>query len=1032
MDQDNAADSTSPKPSYRWAVSALAIILVAYGGYVFKQVGDLHELNQHELAHAVREVEQTAVSAVTTVNNSKDDNLCSFDADQPYLALDPSMKCDQAKIAGQYELKLENDGLSVKSTGTAEAAFRLQLDRILAELTFPESFRLVFLAKPSGEIVYQEAPAGRQMRRLLTWHEQNLREQTPEEGEPLTIADLSKLPDSGGGAIKFENLKAAGSRFEIALNGSRQIVYLQPVRLNGNAAGMVMGGVVARNQLFRRALEVETYSTALLAFLFLLGLAGYPFVRLISLDGRERFRHRDSFLLYLSAGSLLLLVVASVSTLDAYCRFRAAADGTLERLAEDLSGLLAVEIKETVSQLETLDKAEARPSCEELKVVKRWYERPAEAKGLDPPCGLYAEQIAWVGSDGRQLLKVMAEQHGKSQSVGHRLYVQAVRKDSLFRMEGAGTQPFFIGPSRSITDGKFYTFVSIPSHLEQKDCKADGMRKDGGRLVAALTTHLLSTERQPLPAGYGFAMINREGAVLYHSDQRSALRENLFSDLGNAAGLRSLVLARRSGRIATAYGERPHRFHVQPFRELQAGDGLTAPWFVVTFRDVSAEMATASHVFLGNGIVFVGVVLVWCFAVGAMDVVSRLSSGVARSGTWLWPQESMAGFYRLQAIVLATLLAAAVAIWSIDQRAGRVAFLAGVVAIPFLSLAVHRVTRRFGEPRQRLANPWWRRAELALLIVWLAFIPAVTLVGLTTDHEFGKLIEINRQWILQQRNDSAQALKNEIRAKAIPEGVARELAESAERQYGLALPAPFHQRPPAIGWGLTEITKKLEWLGDWLPLQTATAVWLRAQGFEVATAPSRWFSWWASAVLLALFLLANGWIELSTRRLYFALADTPEAKAIPDDQSHWRQRWEELQPDQRNLLLQISRERVANPRQHEAVKQLLDASYLKLDPDLRPMTPEFGRFLDARYSEQEPALRAWESASAGRSWHYVRTPFLAAMGLIVLFAFVSVPSLQSEVTAGLGALGGAVAGFNKLREFAGSLFSKKSGEPAKS
>ena len=68
--------------------------------------------------------------------------------------------------------------------------------------------------------------------------------------------------------------------------------------------------------------------------------------------------------------------------------------------------------------------------------------------------------------------------------------------------------------------------------------------------VVAATAQLMALDRQPLPAGYGFALVSREGRVLYHSDRRLSLRESFFEELSNGARARALMYAG---------GIRPHR-----------------------------------------------------------------------------------------------------------------------------------------------------------------------------------------------------------------------------------------------------------------------------------------------------------------------------------------------------------------------------------------------------------------------------------------------------------------------------------------
>ena len=76
-------------------------------------------------------------------------------------------------------------------------------------------------------------------------------------------------------------------------------LYLQPLAIEiGGAPKLILGGAVPSRMVVRDALAIDTYFTAALVFLVLIGLLGFPFVKLTSLDRHERFRLRDVALLY--------------------------------------------------------------------------------------------------------------------------------------------------------------------------------------------------------------------------------------------------------------------------------------------------------------------------------------------------------------------------------------------------------------------------------------------------------------------------------------------------------------------------------------------------------------------------------------------------------------------------------------------------------------------------------------------------------------------------------------------------------------
>ena len=82
-----------------------------------------------------------------------------------------------------------------------------------------------------------------------------------------------------------------------------------------------------------------------LVFVFLLGLLGFPFVKLACLDKHERFRLHDIKLLYVSAGALLVLFTCASLAIDGYARWRSEADRGLQKLAGHLQTRFLNEVK---------------------------------------------------------------------------------------------------------------------------------------------------------------------------------------------------------------------------------------------------------------------------------------------------------------------------------------------------------------------------------------------------------------------------------------------------------------------------------------------------------------------------------------------------------------------------------------------------------------------------------------------------------------------------------------------------------------
>lgn len=1018
--------------SYRWPISIGLVLVAAYTLYVFEQYRDLHDLNQRELAMAAQEVRAAVENAVGTVDelieggDATRNFVCDFDSDQPYLTLDPkSGSCKTVKPGGQAKLTAD----PTLQIAADKAVFSVGVDAILGEMAFPEAFRLVFLANKDGKTLYQEAPGPRRWLRSLRWSDLELRARNPAAAGPIAIRDVKDL--TGGKPVN------ATTRLPADLAGDSYQVYLQPVTVKGME--LLLGGVVPTRELFRRALRVDTYFAAAMALVLLAGFLGIPFVKLWSLNRRERFRLADVHLLYLSTAALLSLLTYAIVGAEGYAQYRATADTGLRDLAGRLASNFLREVDASLKHLTASDAAASH--LDRHKPEADWFKDKRVPPPSMPPVApnVYFEQLAWIGPDGKQVWKVTADKTAELVNVPNRPYVRMVRDRSsnLYRL-GAGPD-FYIGPNRSITDGQFYTFLSTPSSI-------------GAGYIAVATLKLVSVDRQPLPAGYGFAVINREGTILYHSDARLSLRENLLAEVGEAAEFRSHLIAQSEdpntqsdALIASSYRERPHRFFIAPLAGVRRAGGGPSSLYVVTFRDTSGEVATFAHVFLLSLGPLASLLV---FLAAALWVVERVSRGKAvagscpradRLGTWLWPQHSVRDLYRRFSIVLAILFAAMVAAcclgsWAVWLAAPPIVLIAGT------SLHLRGGDPARAGPRRRQSEPVWHVAQWMLTLICLVILPSAALIRVVLEHEYGKLVKTEEVWIKQQETDAGLAARASATDNSYSEAIQNHVA-ALRPVYQVASPAPFDREPGERDALSRFVAEQIGAIGHWLPITNDSVARYRHQGFDVSYAPPGHFGWgWPAALVwpcfgLLLYAMFK-WVRWNARNLFLADVELAPGEAVAPAKENWIDTqlargntnievtadpavsWDKLKTDDdRFLLMQIAAENLANPGQRKAVERLLAEGYVCLNPDLQPAPALCERVREeAARPAARSALRDWEQVDAADSWRYVRTVAFAGLAALAVLLF------QSEIAALAGTVAAGLTNLSKLRDAVGGWF----------
>ncbi len=1100
------------RASYRWLTITLLVAAGVYGWYASTQYARLNDLNQRQLSNAAAELKgalQTAVETATRFNDKRakwipkpaastsvdpnEPRLCDFDDNQPYLDLaacaDSATPVGDKTNATASVQPFTSPTLGIKVTdaaGHGDFRYRFRADKILRELAFPDAFALIFVATSEGEILYQDAPARRRWLRHLRWGEQMFRDGNADRSPVLQIQNLQQVV--AGGEETWKQLRAMTSRTRVQLGGTAHQLYLQPLVLeHGQRTVLLVGGAVPTKTIVTDALALETPLVAVLVFLLLLGVLGFPFVKLASLAPRERFRLRDVHLLYISTGALLVLMTCGSLALDGYFRWRAAADTGLEALAKDLESRFLTEvtaIRDEVAGYDALVRKVAVSKCETWGVQTRWYKENPETSSHNqaalpsdywipwPTRNVHLRLVGWIRSDGMQIWKATADAIPGKLPVSQRAYFRAVQNRSLFRL-AEKDQEFFIGPDRSITDGKFYTFFSMPSAIPRALCNPDAAP---GTPVVSTVAYLLSLDKQPLPAGYGFALINREGRVLYHSDGRLSLREDLYDELSEGARVRAMVYANGQGLLATGYRERPHRLFLHPVALRRADDGSPAGFYLVTFRDLSAERTLVGHVFVAGLIVPMALfIAVYGAAVWGL---ARLSRPVDRLwSAWLWPHGGLNHVYRRQSIALAALLAASAGYYIISGSLAAFLLLPIVAAALAVGIYAHGSRRR--PERCPLCAPGWHTASVLFIMVCLVVTPCSAVFRLALSHEFAKLILTEHRWIESQRHDMPTAAAVETLTDDYYFPTYADALKQARREYFGCLPTPFDaadhavldpgspqprsadvqravhvntqppssEMPPAatgrshrrcerwndpssgdvntfatlqsIGIGTLPVAA-LHTLDDALLMGNDILARQQFQPREFSFSPDG--TWVRPLRTSSIPFLGFGftlglllwWIRWNTNRLFLADQETgapPAPGSAPIEQV-----WPTCSVDEQLVLLQTAREGIANPHQRETVKTLVQKGLLQINPNLQPCAADIRTFLHRKDHELQAQVREWEQVIDGSSWRYARLILIASTGALGFFLVATQPSLQSSL---MGIASAATAGLTavfRLRE----------------
>ncbi|NIR69898.1 hypothetical protein GWN75_02865 [candidate division KSB1 bacterium] len=400
------------------------------------------------------------------------------------------------------------------------------------------------------------------------------------------------------------------------------------------ASGDVTWGLcgLIRTALFNSQVRAISYTYIILfVCLLLLVILSLPLIKLWYMGSREKLRIADVLILTITA--ILGTATLTFLLLDQkeYSRLSQVMDKQLELFADEIEKNLLDELTQAYKQLKTFAQQEAIPKDNKgYKTVPNCLSEMESSTRAYP----YFDILALIDSSGEQRVKWSP----KSQTtplidVSERGYVRYVREKRFWTI--ADTMQVVLEPIFSWNTGENLVTLSIP--------------QDSTDAVAAMSFRLLSLLKTVVPKGFGFSIIQKDGKVLFHSDENRNLRENFFDECDDNQELKSAVFAHARKSLNAQYRGRGHRLHVTPLANSQ--------WFLIVFRDKKILRTANLEIFVESLMLFLLYVLSFLLL---LSLVYILRSGYRPE--WLWPQRTKTVAYR-QLIFAYLLVSAIFLVW---------------------------------------------------------------------------------------------------------------------------------------------------------------------------------------------------------------------------------------------------------------------------------------------------------------------------------------------------------------------------------
>jgi len=560
---------------------------------------------------------------------------------------------------------------------------RSDLDRLIGRFIQDSSVAPfdVFLVDTGGRVVLEQGPAGLQLDRLRRRTEiEETKIRDGDKADPTTQAlDMRRLA--------IEDLLSATAVHKVSIGQVDYKLFTQPLSMppmlvsntttdpptatTGTDPRPVwgLGALVPADQFAAEVQGVSLGSLSSVPLVGLLLLISLPLLKVFLNSSRARLTAADfrriAASLVLSSGIGAVLVSSNL----AYMELENMLDIELQAWSAKLQREFRNEVRAINTALDVFIHRWASPKvrkpsggCDSCRVVQL-YNQPMALHGwqsVPTPCPGESRLVACAGAVPGETLSEAILNEVREAYDGLRILVWSDRKErqcekwtrdrqttplleEAWQPRSFGERwsheawswpeiaaPFLATLARAPTTGGILPLVE--KRIIDESGTVHGF--------ATLVPDMVSLSDPVAPPSFGFAVIEADGRVVFHSKSVRSLTENFLDEADKANEIRAALASHHARWVEGGYHGRRHRMFVQPLAD--------TPWTLITFRDKELPRGIDLDVlmtwFIAFALYAVACAIVWF---GLEWILTR------GDNAWLWPNEELRAVYWHCVLVLA-------------------------------------------------------------------------------------------------------------------------------------------------------------------------------------------------------------------------------------------------------------------------------------------------------------------------------------------------------------------------------------------
>jgi len=410
-------------------------------------------------------------------------------------------------------------------------------------------------------------------------------------------------------SLKERNALNNGNLLQISVEGESYHMFSLPFTVQGKE--WWIAGLMLSDEYKVEKMQLSGDIIAFTIFIFFICLLSFPFLKCFLMNKEEHLNSRDVVFAFFSF--YLIAAVMTIAVWDLYSYrslYTKGKDIQLTKLTCQLDSSLRKEIKQVIDQLKVASESDLNDDLYNIRdsLAKQLKGEIAGDINLTKLITYpFIQNIVWIDSSGMQQIRWTTNSYSPQKiNVKERPYFQKAYRNDLWPDDRGNS--FHFGVIRSWLADSVLGVVSMKSNKKKM------IRSREVQLpVMALTSRFQSVFDPILPQGFGFAILNEDGKVYFHSNKEYDLYEDIIKETGNNVLLRSSLDTRMAQFFTAYYYGVSCRFYIKPLKDMPLFVVAYSPDGSVGENNTSLLSALTVFIFMQAFLIFLSAILIQAF-----------------------------------------------------------------------------------------------------------------------------------------------------------------------------------------------------------------------------------------------------------------------------------------------------------------------------------------------------------------------------------------------------------------------------------